>query len=70
MSANLNFRKYHALDISCCFLPGRIFSLAHVHAELIHANFYIVHVILSLPPPAPDPTASPASKKSTDYQNS
>ena len=69
MSANLNFRKYHALDISCCFLPGRIFSLACVHAELIHANFCIVHTILSLPPFAPDPTASPASKKSTDYQN-
>ena len=69
MSANVNFHKYHALDISCCFLPRRIFSLAHVHAELIHANFCIVHAILSLPPPALDPTASPASKKSTDYQN-
>ena len=69
MSANLNFHKYHALDISCCFLPERIFSLAYMHAELIHANFCIVHAILSLPPPALDPTAFPASKKSTDYQN-
>jgi len=43
--------------------------LARVRAELIHANFYIVHAVLSLPPPAPDPTASPAFKKSTDYQN-
>ena len=43
--------------------------MAHVYAELIHANFCIVHSILSLPPPTPDPTASPASKKSTDYQN-
>ena len=69
MSANHNFRKYNALDISCCFLLRRIFSLARVRAELIHANFYIVHAVLSLPPPAPDPTASPAFKKSTDYQN-
>ena len=69
MLANLNFRKYHALDISCCFLSERIFSLAYVHAELIHANFCIVYTILSLSPPAPDSTASPASKKSTDYQN-
>ena len=68
MSANLNFHKYHALNISCCFLPRRIFSLARVREELIHANFCIVHAVLSLPPPAPDPTASPASK-STDYQN-
>ena len=69
MSANLNFHKYHTLDISCYFLPRRIFSLAHVHIELIHANFCIVYTILSLPPSALDPIASLASKKSTDYQN-